>query len=538
VLAGKLVSVRARFAFFAAILGIVVVAVSAIVLTSNRNIEYQATQLAERQIPLLNKAHEVKLRVIQVQQWLTDISATRARDGLNDGFDEAENNAQRFKMLIDELQKLDTQNASRYQGMLPTFDAYYQVGKRMAQAYIEDGPAGGNVMMAEFDDVAARMSAEVDSLLADIQIQTNTVLDSQNQTTSSATTIVWVAALVVLGMVGFLYFIISHALSYLPRAVDELQRIAEGDLTSTFDLKRGDEIGQLVGSMEVMRSRLLMVMSQIMQATDTLSSSSAQMSAVTSRASDSIQRQRSETEQVATAMNEMTATVQEVASNITHTAGAAHEANSETLQGKKIVEQAVGQIRQLAGQIESAADTIHRLEQNSQEITTVLDVIRGVAEQTNLLALNAAIEAARAGEQGRGFAVVADEVRTLASRTQESTEEINQMIDKLRSGTRQAVDVMNNSREQARTAVERASTAGDSLSSIANAVARINDMSNQIASAAEEQSAVSEEINRNIVRISDMTDDSAEGASQTSAASQELARIAGELKSLVGQFRI
>lgn len=237
-------------------------------------------------------------------------------------------------------------------------------------------------------------------------------------------------------------------------------------------------------------------------------------------------------------MNEMTATVQEVASNINNTAMAASEANQHTGNGNRVVKQAVEQINKLADKIEHASQTIHDLEQHSIDISSVMDVITSIAEQTNLLALNAAIEAARAGEQGRGFAVVADEVRTLAGRTQESTKDINQMIEKLQNGSRQAVLVMEQSREQAQAAVEHASESGNAFTTIADAVKRINDMSTQIASAAEEQGAVSEEINQNIVQINNIASQTASGAEETSVASKDLARMASELQGLVAQFSI
>lgn len=534
----KNLSVTRQFSLLAGFVAVVVIAVSGVLIAGNNNIARQATDVAETEIPILNASHQLKLTVVQVQQWLTDISATRGQDGLDDGFTEAEQNAVKFRELIARLARLDAANADGYQDMLPIFEAYYQVGQRMAQAYIDRGPDGGNAMMADFDEVAATMGAKVDELLAATQKRAADAVNAQHQAVATATTFLWTSVIGVLAVIAIMYFIIANALGALPRAVHELQRVADGDLSSSFEVERGDEIGQLVGAMSSMRKRLVNMISQISGTTVTLSAASEEMSAITSKASSSINRQRSETEQVATAMNEMTATVQEVAGNIGHTASAAHDANKETLDGQRVVEQAAKQIKELANQLESASSTIHQLEHDSQEITTILDVIRGVAEQTNLLALNAAIEAARAGEQGRGFAVVADEVRTLASRTQQSTEEINQMIEKLRSGTHQAVEVMDRSREQARSAVDSATTAGRSLSSIASAVARINDMSTQIASAAEEQSSVSEEINRNIVRISDMTDESAEGASQIATASQDLARIAVDLEGLVGQFKL
>lgn len=267
-----------------------------------------------------------------------------------------------------------------------------------------------------------------------------------------------------------------------------------------------------------------------------LSASTEQMQAQSDYARQGVTRQQLETDQIATAINEMTATVQEVARSATDAANAAAQADQEANNGKNVVAKTVSSIQTLAENVEEAADVIQKLEVDTTEIGGVLDVIKGIADQTNLLALNAAIEAARAGEQGRGFAVVADEVRTLASRTQESTEEINGMIEKLQTGAKNAVNVMETGRQLAQNGVEQASMAGQSLQSITQSVATINDMNTQIAGAAEEQSKVAEEINRNVVNISQVADETANNVSQVADKSAELGNLALALNTEVERF--
>ncbi|AHY41619.1 methyl-accepting chemotaxis protein [Stutzerimonas decontaminans] len=322
-------------------------------------------------------------------------------------------------------------------------------------------------------------------------------------------------------------------------AVEAMRDIAagEGDLTRRLDERGRNEVAELAGAFNQFAEKVRRLVSEVAGSTTQVAAAAEEMSAITEEFNRDVAQQRHEIELVATAMNEMTATVQDVARNAAQAAESAQAADQQALQGQQIVQQTVSSIENVSTEVERTAAAIQRLEADSQSISAVLDVIRGVAEQTNLLALNAAIEAARAGEQGRGFAVVADEVRTLASRTQQSTLEIQQVIEQLQTGARNSAAVMHQGRAQVDASVRQAQQAGASLTSITSAVTSISDMNTQIASAAEQQSAVADEISQNVVNINQVADRVTESAGQTAQASSQLAHLAAGLQTLVGQFR-
>ncbi len=397
------------------------------------------------------------------------------------------------------------------------------------------------LIRSELGPLTARISTNLYSLAGDLraEIETSSTKLLDEVTATQSFVMLLLGFGLVAGIAGA--FLTSRAItSSLSQAVVAMKDIAEGegDLTQRLTVKSKDEVGQLAGAFNTFMDKIQGLVAEVAGSVTQLASAAEQMSVITSETSHGVSQQQRETDQVATAMNEMSATAQEMARNATEAANSAHAADSETRTGQKVVSDTVDAINALAEEVEHAGNVIQKVEQDSENIGTVLYVIKDIAEQTNLLALNAAIEAARAGEQGRGFAVVADEVRTLASRTQESTEEIQSMIEQLQAGTRSAVEVMTESRERAQAGVAQAAQTGSSLQSIAQSVNMINEMNTQIATASEEQSAVAEEINQNIVNISHVADQTSGGAEQLASASDELARLSTQLQSLVGQFKV
>jgi methyl-accepting chemotaxis protein len=317
-----------------------------------------------------------------------------------------------------------------------------------------------------------------------------------------------------------------------------VERIAGGDLSQDIQVTRRDELGVLQQGIARMGVTLRDLISGIRDGVTQIASAAEELSAVTEQTSAGVNSQKVETDQVATAMHEMTATVQEVARNAEEASQAAAAADGEAREGDKVVNEAIAQIERLASEVVRSTEAMSVLQRESDKIGSVMDVIKAVAEQTNLLALNAAIEAARAGEAGRGFAVVADEVRGLAQRTQKSTEEIEGLVAGLQNGTQQVSVVMNNSRALTDSSVALTRKAGVSLENITRTVSNIQSMNQQIAAAAEQQSAVAEEISRSIINVRDVSEQTAAASDETAASSVELARLGNQLQMMVSHFRV
>ena len=349
-----------------------------------------------------------------------------------------------------------------------------------------------------------------------------------------------ITSLIVIG--GFLILsaaVYRSVIIPLQDAQKTIENIADNsDLTLSLEVSNNDELGAMATSFNKMLDQMREIITQISSAAVQLSGSASNMTHVSSNANQSIDAQRLEIEQVATAMNEMVATAHEISQNAEMADKDAQDTSEQAEQGNVIVEQAINATNALVEDVSTVSDHIRTLEADSESIGSVVDVIKEIAEQTNLLALNAAIEAARAGDQGRGFAVVADEVRTLAQRTQSSTQEIQDAIERLQQGTMNAVNAMSEGQVKAQNAGEKAAEAGDALRAIAVAVRNITNMNTQIASASSEQTSVSEEIDRSLVTIQDASNASSEGAQEIARSSEELNSLADDLQTTVSRFSI
>lgn len=514
-------------------------ALSLIILYAKTQVQATTRVLQETVEPFYQDAAALRLQVAQIRMELLEAGAYQAQRQRQQGMEEAGRQAAGIRALLQSLAERDDRAVELTGTIGEAFERFFRIGLRMASDAQRQGEADRSILLNEFRDASVVLVSRLDELLVMAEGFEDEVVGMQEETIAD------MAWLLMAGIGAMVFFLIPGivllimSIRPLKLLEQEARRIQNNDLTGR--LPEGvirDEVGELRLGIAGMKEGLSSSLRQVTEDARAVSEAVERTLEAADRTRRGVEDQHRETDEVASAVGSMVATFQEVAGNTTAAAEAAKQADTAVAKGRTVIVSNIEQTNRLAGQVERAADVIGRLERDSEQIGAVLDVIRGIAEQTNLLALNAAIEAARAGEQGRGFAVVADEVRTLASRTQESTEEINGMIERLQSGSADAVKVMRESRDQAQANVGAAEEAGQVLEHILSEVNTIHSMSSQIATAVEEQTRVAEEVNCNIRNIRLLGESSAGAAAESAEVGAALQERSQDLQTLVARFRL
>ncbi|MCP1476424.1 methyl-accepting chemotaxis protein [Pseudomonas sp. EB276 TE3739] len=455
----------------------------------------------------------------------------------------------RIAVLVDKVRKAQTSYAALpagpeeqavFQTFSTTLDNYLQAQNQMIELSRKgDLEAMRALINTRIKEGTDQMGEQLNKLIGMNTAGARAAATKAGENYDSAITgIIIVAVIAALATVLLAWLLTRSIVTPLNRAVFAAQTIAGGDLSKAIEVDGKDEPARLLEALAAMQTNLRKTIEQIAGSATQLGAAAEELSAVTEEASRGLQQQNNEIEQAATAVNEMTAAVEEVARNAVSTSEASNQSTHAAREGRDQVVKTVDAIQTMTHDVLNTAQMIEGLAAQGRDIGKVLDVIRAIAEQTNLLALNAAIEAARAGEAGRGFAVVADEVRALAHRTAQSTQEIEKMVAGIQNGTGEAVSSMQQSNQRTQSTLEMARAAGVALEQITQSIHQINERNLVIASASEEQAQVSREVDRNLVNIRDLATQSAAGANQTSAATHELSRLAVDLNAMVARFVI
>ncbi|AOX08896.1 chemotaxis protein [Pseudomonas putida JB] len=534
------IGIRAASVF--ALLGILVLFMGLIALYETRQMDKATDEIRVTWMPA----------VIALGDISTNLGRARAvtlRAALDDNPSDRERNLQMLNGINTELNNAlkdyaDTIIAADDRALFNAFSAAYQHYFELQTRVLQDIQAG------HMDDAKQQISGPL-TQRADSMMQAMAALIAYNGTGAEQasqrssdvadeafTALVASLVVIMLALAAIATVLTRSIVVPLADALAVAERVATGDLTREIRVTGRDEPAMLLRALSRMQGSLRDTIRQIAASSDQLASASEELHTVTEDTSRGLHQQSAEIDQAATAVNQMTAAVEEVANNAVSTADASKGADQTTRDGRDQVNQALASIQHLVADVTGTSAEIEQLASNANEISRVLDVIGAIAGQTNLLALNAAIEAARAGEAGRGFAVVADEVRALAHRTQQSTAEIEQMIAGIQTGTERAVTAMHSSQDRATGTLEVAQSAGQALEVIAEAIASINQRNLVIASASEEQAQVAREVDRNLVNIRDLAMQTSAGANQTSAAAQDLSRLAMDLNGMVAQFKV
>lgn len=528
-----------------ALLAIVLIAIATVSMINFKSVANSVDAIADEHLPGLNFLLQADRDLHQAQvaeRTLLSVSpgGVRAEQLIathNENIEQAQQRVDRFlsltssaterQMVADYKQKVATWIATAQRVI-----ALHNSGDVQQAVRLSEGQSG-----VEFETMRDVLD-QLEQRKEEAALSQSELIDgviAQSNWTQAVVLIIGLGLCVLLAL--FFPPLISKPLGLLLERLQDMAK-GEGDLTARIHLDRRDELGKVADAFNEFIEKLQRTIQKVNSMAEQVATSSEQLSAISEQSNQSIKEQHQAVEQVATAIHQMSTTVDEIAKNANDAAQSAQQADKHTQSGREAVDETVAAIKSLAEQVNNITQVIDKVANDSNDISRVLEVIGGIAEQTNLLALNAAIESARAGEHGRGFSVVADEVRTLASRTQQSTREIQEMIERLQSASQEAVTSMNKGREQADSTVERAQRADEALTGITAAVTEINDMNSHIATAADEQSSVTDDINQNVSKITTISEQSAQSSAQVKESSENLAKLSLSLQQELRQFRI
>ncbi|MCP4492073.1 MAG: methyl-accepting chemotaxis protein [Gammaproteobacteria bacterium] len=502
-------------------------------------LERDITHLETYDIQRLALSKDIQYSVAQVQQWLTDISATRGLDGLNDGFDEARTHADNFRRQISELSNIDPENKTRYREMTVAFENYYVVGEKMAEAYVASGPGEGNKLMGSFDDAAASLIEKLMPVLEEVTLSAAANAAANVSQVHELKNITIFSSIIAVVLLAICFYIVKASIDSIQILGDAIWHIADGDgdLTREVEVKGRDEVAHVGQGLNQFIGYIRGVVSTVAKVSVQLVDTAGVSSTTMQSTSQAAVLQKNGTQELLSAIYKISGIGTKAESSASDAANAASKAEQAAVTGKKVVDDVKASITGLANDVIAASEVVTQLGKHSDQIGQILAVINGIAEQTNLLALNAAIEAARAGEQGRGFAVVADEVRTLATRTQESTIEIQATIEQLQQGTKEVTTVMGSSREIAQTTMEKADQAESQLHLIVDEVKEILSINTGISNSTAEQNGMISEMLANIQNVNHGADSIAQSADQVTAATRELIELSSDLSQSVGRLK-
>jgi methyl-accepting chemotaxis protein len=533
------IALRASLGF--AIVGLLTVILGVFALNQMRHIN-QTNALISKNIPSITNLSKMTESTIRLRILSYRLMFVRTPDAQQNIFKQLAVRNKQIEDNREEYIKLiaSAEEKSTFDQYIQGLGEYRQLEERVkALSQNDQLDELGKLLTNDLQANADKMNATTEKLVG---IKTQQLVDANQNATSeysSAFSMVVILLVISTVLISLFAWLLTRSITRpIASALIAAEHIAEGDLTHVIHADGSDEAGRLLGAMLKMQSKLRDTLQRISGSATQLASAAEELNTVTDESARGMGQQSTEIERAATAVNQMSGAVEEVARNAVSTSEASKSAMSSTSDGRDLVQETVSAIERMSGDVQSTSALIGNLAEQSRDIGKVLDVIRGLADQTNLLALNAAIEAARAGEAGRGFAVVADEVRALAHRTQQSTSEIERMIGSIQGGTEEAVNSMRSSTERAESTLNIAKGAGVALDTINSAVVEINERNLVIASAADEQAQVAREVDRNLVNIRDLSTQSATGAHQTSAASNELSRLAVDLNGMVARFRL